>query len=171
MTRFILSLSIVVLLVAWADAQQTGGLLAADRVRLLEANRTLVEKMISHTVEISDENDALKRATTCHKAMKVLAIELNAAIRGQDANRISELGDHLADLASNGLAPCFIAGKEYAPDSDPAREMKKLHETTVKEITQLESSVTRTGPLGQSRQVRQTLEKWRAVVKSLNEQP
>src|SRR5438105_75357 len=104
MIRLVLTLAIGTLLAAWADAQQNGPVLVADRVKMLQSNRPLVEKLIGHGMALADTTDPLKRAVACRGALGDLVAALNTAIAARDANRIAELGEHLSAIADDGFA-------------------------------------------------------------------
>jgi len=152
------SFLIVCGLCAWADAQQTTTLTAADRLKQLQSNRKLVEKLVGHGVSLANANEPLKRAGHCRSAMGELTLALDGAIREQDASRVAELGEHLAAIVNDGLIPNLKEAKPNATPASPAfAEFIALHTSSTDELQRLQSSVPQLEALGRSAQVKAML--------------
>jgi hypothetical protein len=162
--RTLLTLLGAALLAAWADAQQAGALLTAgERLKQLQANRTLVEKMVASGLALSTANDSVSRAAACRTAMGELALALDGAIDGKDPSRIAELGDHLTVLVSDGLIPAIADSHDVPAGSADEARLKEIHKQVSDEMARLELAVPRTDAVGRSTQVRATLERFTAT--------
>lgn len=162
--RMLLTLLSAIVLVAWADAQQAGAMLtASERLKQLQANRTLVEKLVASGLTLSTANNSVSRASACRAAMGDLTLALDGAIAEKDPNRIAELGDHLNALVSNGLIPALEESRDVPAGSADAAKVKEIHKQASDELTRLDLSVPRTDAVGRSAQVKATLESWTAT--------
>ncbi len=160
--RLVLTLCVGIVLAAWADAQQAGSTLtAAERLKQLQSNRTLVGQLVQHGVTLANANEPLKRAEECRRAMGDLSIALNGAIDAQDPNRVAELGDHLTAIVDRGLIPNL---KDALPDATPGsptyEQFQTLHKSSSDEMQRLQNSVPQLDALGRSSQVKAMLANW-----------
>ena len=125
MKRLILTLAAGTLLTLWAGAQSSPPpVLAADRLRLLHANRGLLEDLLDRGLKLGDASGKLDRAEECRLALGTLTDALNRATEEPaiDADRVAELTDHLTELVQSGLAPTLAEARAKVNIGSPGKE-------------------------------------------------
>ena len=132
MKRLTLTLAAFALLSVWADAQTAPApVLAADRLRLLHANRDLLEDLLDRGLKLDAASTQLDRADQCRLALGTLTDALNRATEepAVDADRVAELTDHLTELVQSGLAPTLAAARAKVQARSPGKEQLTRIET------------------------------------------
>ncbi len=109
---------------AWSDAQVSAPVLAADRLRLLHANRDLLEDLLERGLKLNAADGKLDRAEECRRALVTLSGAIDRATEepAVDADRVAELTDQLTDLARSGLAPTLVEVREQVAAGSPEAE-------------------------------------------------
>lgn len=109
---------------------------ASEEAELLKLNRTLLEGMLDDGVKVADAGTRLERAAACRRAADRLAAELAQAARLENADRVSEIGDHLTALLTDGFLPPFAAARsEIQPDSPEFGRLQELHRESAAHLT------------------------------------
>ena len=132
MKRLTLTLAAFALLSVWADAQTAPApVLAADRLRLLHANRDLLEDLLDRGLKVGQADTQLDRADECRLALGTLADALNRATEepAVDADRVAELTDNLTELVQSGLAPTLAEARAKVRTGSPGAEQLARIET------------------------------------------
>jgi hypothetical protein len=108
-------------LAAWAGAQAPPApLTAADHVKLFKLDRSLLDNLVSHGVDLADTGDALTRAEECRKTAQTLTNYLERAAKDErDADRVAELADLVGDVFRDGLTPNLDEAKRTIPPESP----------------------------------------------------
>lgn len=137
---------------AWVAAQGPGtGLTAADSLRMLRANRVLLDDLTGHGLALGGSNTPLDRAAECQKLTDRLGREVSEAVRANDADRLAEVSDHLNAVATDGLAPNLKDADGSIPPQSVERErLKELHQRAFDSLTRTADAVPTTGELGTS---------------------
>lgn len=160
--RTVLTILCAALLAAWADAQATPIVLTAgERMAQLQSNRALLEKLVSHSVSLSNANDPLSRTAACRAAMGELASAVDAAILARNAGRIAELGDYLTAIVTDGLIPTMTEARSEVPlGSAEETRLLDLHKQATEDMARLDRALPRTDSLSRSGPVNATLTRW-----------
>lgn len=156
MTRWTATLLIFAALSAWAGAQGPApGLTAADQIRLLKANRTLIGHLVDHGLDLADADTPLQKARECRKTAQSLANELQLAADAQDADRVVELTGHFFIVMRDALVPNLDEAKRTIhPDSPDAAELKKLREKAAADLDAVRAAIPTTGKVGDNAKVK-----------------
>lgn len=141
---------------AWAGAQGTApGLTAADRLRLLRANRAVLNDLVGSGVELAGADDPLDRAAACGKTVRALGVAFRAAAESGDADRAADLGDHLSTAVRDGLVPALDDARRVIPDGSPrAPELKALRAKAAAEVGEYRAAVPAAGRVADSPKVK-----------------
>lgn len=130
MRRSLVTLVAVTALAAWAGAQGPAPALpAADHLKLLRANRTLIDNLVDHGVQLAATDDPVQRADECRKTAQSLASALRRAADDQDPDRVAELAGLMAEVVRDGLTPTLDEARGVIPRGDP-REKDLLRVAT-----------------------------------------
>jgi hypothetical protein len=152
--------AVLLALAAWAGAQGPAPLPAAERLRLLRANRTLLTDLVTSGVELGAADGPVSRAAACQKTVHHLSIALERAARADDADRVTELGDHLDRMLRDALAPVLDeATQTVPPESQDAKRLKAVRESAVGDLDWARSAISADGKVGGSAQVRTLADK------------
>jgi hypothetical protein len=166
MTRFFVTLSVVIAIAAWADAQHAP--IASDHAKTFAANRALVANMIEHTVDLAGTSDDLTRAEACHRVMSDLCHAMTLAVSNQESGRVAELGGHIATVVNTALVPSLISARErIAETSEHYLTLKSLHAKANSDLTSIRASIPELGALGTSNAVKEMLGQLRAATSAL----
>jgi hypothetical protein len=76
----------------------------AGRAVQFQTNYTLIQLLVENSVRLAAEDDPLKRADYCDGLVEGFALEMHKAAESRDDARVAELGQHLHDLVSQGVA-------------------------------------------------------------------
>lgn len=168
MPRWITTTAILALIAAWASAQGNSSPIAAERLRLFHRNQDLLEKMIERTIQLSQKTTSLERAKVCKQSTIDLSRELASAVDRDDADRVSELGEYLTTLLSDGVQPTLGEARDQIPAGSPHwQEMRGLHASLVAEAERIELSIPRLGRVGSSERVNEIRRKLNAARQQL----
>ena len=161
MVRSALTLGLFLALAAWAGAQgPTPPLSAADQIKLLRANRLLLNELIDGGVKLGGADNALDRAAACQKTTHALAVAVDRAADTQDADRVAELGDHFEAVVRDGLVPTLDeAIRTTPPESPRAAELKQLRLDAATDLKSVQDSAGKLGDSGKVKDVRGKLDK------------
>jgi len=113
----------------------------AERVRLFERDQKLIQTLVESGIELSGEDDPLRRAAQCNKLADRLAREISQAATAKDSPRVKRFGEHLQDLLTVGVAGNLVEARGSVPAGSP--QERKLLEFG-KEVKQLEEKLGRT---------------------------
>lgn len=135
---------------AWASAQPpTAGPITGDRLRLMQKNHELLEALVTRTVALANANTAIARAKVCRQTADDLRQELKQAVQADNADRVAELTEYLADVLEHGLtAEVKTAG--YPRGSRDEQDLMQLREDAAAEAVQAHDSLPHIGKVGQS---------------------
>jgi len=95
------------------------------RAGQFESNYGLIQVLVENSLRLAAEEDALKRADYCDGLVERFAAEIKNASAHNDEARVAELGQHLHDLVSQGVAANLRMARRQVPQ-DSALE-KDLH--------------------------------------------
>ena len=168
MTRLVLTVAVATLLTLWADAQTAPApVLAADRLRLLHANRGLLEDLLDRGVKLGDASGKLDRADECRKALGTLTDALNRATEepALDADRVAELTDHLTELVQSGLAPTLAEARARVRAGSPgAEQLAKIESAATTDLTAVQNQFLLDPRLARSSKLKTSHERLRDAV-------
>ena len=155
MSRFGFTLVVGVALAAWAGAQgPPPAVTAADRVRMLRADRTLLADLVESGVKLGGADHPVARAESCQETARLLGIALHTAAEGQDADRVGELGDHLDRVVRDGLVPLLDEARRTTPPESPdAKRLGAVRESAAGDLEWALSAVPPAGKLADSARV------------------
>ena len=168
MKRLLLTLAAGTLLTLWADAQTSPApVLAADRLRLLHANRSLLEDLLDRGVKLGDASGKLDRADECRLALGTLTDALNRATEepAVDADRVAELTDHLTELVQSGLAPTLAEARARVRAGSPgAEQLAKIEAAATTDLTAVQNQFLLDPRLARSPKLKTSHERLRDAV-------
>jgi len=168
MTRLVLTVAVATLLTLWADAQTAPApVLAADRLRLLHANRGLLEDLLDRGVKLGEASGKLDRADECRKALGTLTDALNRATEEPafDADRVAELTDHLTELVQSGLVPTLAEARARVRAGSPgAEQLAKIETAATTDLTAVQNQFLLDPRLARSPKLKTAHERLRDAV-------
>jgi hypothetical protein len=133
---------------------------AAEEADLLNQNRQLLEGMLDDGILVADAGTPLERAAACRRAADRLAAELAQAARLDNADRVSEIGDHLTALLADGFLPPFAAARaEIRAGSPEFGRLQELHRESAMHLNAAVSALATRGELASSPRVKALREK------------
>jgi len=160
-TRAALLLLASAVLAAWAGAQgPPPPLPAATRVKLFKVNRSVIESLVSHGLEIAAKDDPQDRAEECRKTARTLVNYLARAAQDDcDADRVAELAGLLAEVVRDGLVPNWQrARREIPPGSPREPELLRTRDAAAADLDAARAAVPDATVAGHPR-VRQALDR------------
>jgi hypothetical protein len=85
-----------------------------------------------------------------------------------DADRVSEIGDHIHAIVNDGLLPNLREARDQIrPGSADYGKLQELHGLASQKLNELPSAVPTTGEFAQQRRVRETREKLAASIRAI----
>jgi hypothetical protein len=160
MVRIASTLLVFATLSAWAGAQGPTGIPAADRLKLLRANRQLIENMVDNGIDLARADTPLRRADVCYRTTRSLSEAMQAAAGEQNLDRVAELCGHLDAVVRDALAPNLAdASRTIPPGSPDESELKKLRATALKDFDDLSRALPVGGKVGGDARVRDVVGK------------
>jgi hypothetical protein len=146
MARAGLSLVVFLALAAWAGAQGPAPLTAADQLRLLRANRLLLDDLIGRGIELGAADSPLDRAAACQATAHALAVAIQRAAEAQDTDRVAEIGEHFETVVRDGLGPTLDEARRVTPPGSPGeKKLKELRETANGDLKGVRDAIPNTG--------------------------
>jgi len=168
MKRLALTLCAFALLCVWADAQTAPApVLAADRLRLLHANRGLLEDLLGRGLKLGTASGKLDRAEECRLTLATLTDAVNRATEepAVDADRVAELTDHLTELVQSGLVPTLAQAREGVRAGSPgAEQLAKIETAATTELTAVHNQFLLDPRLARSAKLKTCQDRLRAAV-------
>lgn len=159
MFRALLLLTCFATLAAWAGAQgPVPPLSAADKAKLFKANRTLVENLVNHGLDLSSAADPVKRAEECRKTAITLGNYVErAATDDKNPDRVVELTGLMCEVVRDGLAPLLDdAERTIPPESPQGKRVKELQSLAAADIDAVRNAVP-AGKVGDNPKVKAAL--------------
>jgi hypothetical protein len=158
MRRSVLTLVAVSVLAAWAGAQVPRNTLdAATQAKLFKSNKTLLEDLVTHGIDLADADRPLQRAEECRKTATTLVRHLDRAAEDQDPDRVVELAGLMGDVIRDGLVPNLDdAQKEIRPGDPRFAQLTKVFENATRDLDGL-SQLPTEGKVGESRKVKEAI--------------
>ncbi|MBP3957987.1 hypothetical protein J8F10_22255 [Gemmata sp. G18] len=160
-------------LAAWVGAQgppPAPVLTAADQLRLLKTNATLIDNLVDHGVALSAADSVDKRAEQCRNASKALANAIHDAADKQEAERVAVLTDLFREVMRDGLLPTLKDGKRTVPPGSPAAmKLRDVREASVQDIAELKTALPVTGKVAESSRVKDAFKQLDEVAEVLYE--
>ncbi len=169
--RTLFSLLVFTVLAAWASAQNASdGLTAADQLKMLKANRPLIEDLVRHGLALSAVNTPLDRAEEARQAAERISDELREAARTGDADRFAELGPHVETLLAEGCLPNLReAGKTIPPQSEGFERYRETHKKVRDGLSRSLNAIPTDGEISKSKSGQVVREKLKGLLDSLPE--
>lgn len=156
MARIALTLALFAALSAWAGAQTANPRNAAEDLRLLRKNATLLEELIDRSVGVGDATNTLERIEECRKATITLRVALRDAAEAPnaDADRVAELSGHLTTIVTDGLIYNLDEAQRTIPPGSPDfPRLRAARKQALDELTRAQQVFPATGKLAESPQV------------------
>jgi hypothetical protein len=139
---------LAVLLSAWVGAQGPRVPSAAEQSKLLERNRSLYRAAIDgglNLMVLDRRENELYRAQCYTQLAKQWAREIEQAASAKDADRVTELGQHLTQMVDQGVVPNLqSARKKYKSGSEAEKELFRQRDEAVNVLKPLEESLKQT---------------------------
>jgi hypothetical protein len=158
MARWAYTIAALAALAAWAGAQgprPPAPLDAADRLRLLKANSTLIDNLVDHGVELSRADAVEARAEQCRRAAKALASAIQDAAARHEAERVAELSGLFREVVRDALLPTLEHGRQTVPAESPAgRQLQAVRDGSARDLSELRAALPATGKVGDSARVK-----------------
>lgn len=131
-----------------------------EEAELLKLNRPLLEGMLDDAMLVADAGTQLERAAACRLAADRLSDELARAARFEDANRVSEIGDHLTALLTDGFLPAFTAARDHVRAGSPEFDrLKDVHRDSAAHLTAAVNALPTSGKFADGPRVKALREK------------
>lgn len=159
MARWALLLTTFAALAAWAGAQgpppPAPPLTAADQLRLLRANSTLITNLVDSGVALSSSaSGPPQRAEQCRGAAKALASAIESAAGKQEGDRVAELASLFLAVVRDALIPTLDEAKRTVPPESPdAARIKEIRATAARDVRELKAAL----PAPDSARMKETL--------------
>lgn len=171
MARWAYILTTFFALAAWAGAQgpvPAPPLSAADQLRLLKANGTLIDNLVHHGVGLSSADTVEKRAEQCRGAAKALADAAQDAASKQDTERVAELTSLFRDVFRDALLPTLQEGERtVTPESPAGRKLREVRDASAGDVTALKAAIPATGKVAENARVKKTLKELDTLAEKL----
>ena len=169
MTRFTVTLAVLIALAAWAGAQTSPTApLAAEQLNLFQSNRELLENLVEHSIDLANADTPVARVKACHESARDLGRALRDAADRDDPDRVAELGDHLAAVLRHGLVPTLDDARRTVPVGTPAeRELLDLAQAATDDTRRYTLAIPALGKVGNSPKVQDVRAKLQAAGESL----
>jgi hypothetical protein len=157
--RVLLLLTTFAALSAWAGAQGPVPLSAADKIKLFKSNRTLIDNLVGHGLDLSAADDPLKRAEECRKTAVTLGNYVErAATDDKNPDRVAELAGLMGDVVRDGLAPNLEeAERTFTPESPGGKRVKELQGIAATDIDNVRAAIATTGKVNDNPKVKAAL--------------
>lgn len=161
MARWASIVAVLAALAAWAGAQgppPAAPLTAADRLRLLKANGTLIDNLVDHGVELSRAGAVEERADQCRRAARALASAIQDAAARQEAERVAELTGLFREVVRDALLPTLDHGKQtVTPDSPAGRRLREVRSASARDVSDLRAALPATGKVADNARVKEAV--------------
>lgn len=141
-----LSVAILVLLVAAFGAGEKPAPRSGAPLRAVQfqTNYNLIQLLVENSLRLAAEDDPLKRADHCDSLVDLFALEISKAAEKQDDARVAELGQHLHDLLSQGVAANLRAvRKQRAGDALALKDLDGVRIQTEQSLRPMEEQLRR----------------------------
>ena len=125
MRRWLLLPILAITLASLAAGQNAPRSAPVRRAGQFESNYGLIQVVVENSLRLAAEEDALKRADYCDGLVERFAAEINKASVNKDEARVTELGQHLHDLLSQGVAANLRSVRRQLPPGSALE--KDLH--------------------------------------------
>jgi DNA anti-recombination protein RmuC len=114
----------------------------AARAAQFESNYGLFQVLVENGLRLAGEDDALKRADYCDGLVERFAAELKKASADNNQARVAELGQHLHDLLSEGVAANLRAARQQLPaDSDLVKSLHSVRAQAERSLAPVEEQL------------------------------
>jgi DNA anti-recombination protein RmuC len=112
------------------------------RARQFHDNFGLIEVLVENSIRLAEEDDPLKRAQYCNGLVERLSAEMKTATQKQDLGRVEELGQHVHDLLSQGMAANLRSARQRAPESSTMeRDLQSVRAQTEQSLAPVEEQL------------------------------
>ena len=146
-TRTLAVVAAFAALSGWVSGQGPAVRTADEEATLLAKNRRLLEGLLDDGLKVADAETPLDRAAACRRAADRLAVEMTAAAKYEDGDRVNEIGNQLADLLSDGFLPPFTAARaEIGPESPEFARLQLLREESAAQLAAAVDGLPTAGP-------------------------
>jgi len=173
MRRSLVTLVALMALAAWAGAQgPPAPLPAATQAKLFKSNRTLIESLVNHGLDLAATDRPDQRADECRKTATTLANSLGQAAEDQDPDRVVELAGLMSEVIRDGLVPNLNEAQTQADKmAGPSREvllaqLAKVREKTTRELDELSAKIPTEGKVA-TQKVKEAVEALQGLKASL----
>jgi hypothetical protein len=172
MRRFSITLVVFLALAVWAGAQgPPAPLPAATQAKLFKSNRTLLEHMVNHGIDLADADRPLARAEECRKTATTLANYLGRAAEDQDPDRVAELAGLMVEVVREGLVPNLNAAQAEIRAGDPREtQLAKVRASATEDLDSLSDKIPSDGKVGDSKKVKEAIAALQNLKSSLKKQ-
>ncbi len=171
MRRLVFTTFVLTLLSVWASGQSApGGPLAGEQLKLFEGNRGLLEELVDRTVELANADTPVAKVRACHESTKALGRALRDAADRDDADRVTELSDHLTAVINHGLVPTIDDARKTVPVGTQAeKELFELTSVATQDAERFELAIPALGKVGGSSKVQDARAKLRGANEGLKD--
>jgi hypothetical protein len=91
----------------------------AERAGQLRRDRRLVAALVEGGVQLAAQDDAVRRAAHCNRIAESVAAAIREAVQTNDRSRAGELGNHLRQLLTRGVANNLSTAHAALPADSP----------------------------------------------------
>lgn len=119
----------------------------AKRIQQLKRNRNLIVDLVDGGLQLSREDEPIKRANSCQNLARRLANEIRQAVNRRESARAAEMGQHLRDLLTGGIAQNVnIVRPKVQVGSMLERDMKQVGDWVTSVTSALEDQLASASP-------------------------
>lgn len=160
MRRSFTTFGVLVLLAAWAGAQGRPPISTADQLKMLQADRALINNLLDDGLGLAKSNTSVDKADGCRRMSRTLVDALGRAVGEQDPDRVAELSTHLESVVRDALAPSLDEARGLIPDDSPeAAKLKLVRQKSSDDLNAAIASIPDAGKVGTSARVKDAREK------------
>ena len=116
-----------VTLAGLAGGQGPAVMPVGDQLRLLRADRAVLDQLVDHGLRLADTGTPVGRADQCQKAARTLAVATRRAAADAEADRVTEFGGHLERVVREAVLPALADAAAVIPAESP--DAAKLRDT------------------------------------------
>jgi DNA anti-recombination protein RmuC len=112
------------------------------RARQFHENFGLIEVLVENSIRLAEEDDPLRRAQYCNGLVERFSAAMKTATQKQDLGRVEELGQHVHDLLSQGMAANLRSARQRAPESSTMeRDLQSVRAQTEQSLAPVEEQL------------------------------
>jgi hypothetical protein len=136
-------------------AAATSSLTAEDKVRLFEANSSLIDSLVRKGIEMASAGKQVERVEMCRMVSLALVNAIRPAAETQNTERVAELTSLLHSFVRQGFVPMLEEAKSnVTPESQEGKELRKLQGFAADDLARLKADIGKGEKIRENQQVK-----------------